>query len=78
MWCCGKTPEKGRDVQEDGQKEQNVWKELTGERKPQSGERGLLAQATQTIIVPPHMQKASLVSTNIWDVYTLCSHSGAL
>lgn len=45
MWCCGKTPEKGWDVDEDGQKEQNVWKELTGETQPQSGGGGLSAQA---------------------------------
>lgn len=79
MWCCGKIPEKGWDVNQDGQKEQNVWKKLTGETKPQSGhERGLLAQATQKIIMSPYVQKASLVCTNIWGVYTLCSHSGSL
>lgn len=45
MWRCGKTPEKGWDVDEDGHKEQNVWKELTGETEPQSGGGGLSAQA---------------------------------
>lgn len=76
MWRCGKTPEKGWDVDEDGQKEQNVWKELTGETEPQSGGGGS-AQAIVMMMMLPHVLKAS-VWPNIGVVYTLCSHSGAL
>lgn len=38
LWRCSKTPEKGWDVRKDGQKEQDIWEELTGETQPQGGQ----------------------------------------
>lgn len=68
MWCSSKTPEKGWDVHKDGQKEQNVWKELSGETEPQSGPGGLLAKeiVVVMVIMLPQMCKKPPYGKMFW------------
>lgn len=77
MWRCGETPEKVHDVQKHGHKEQNIWKELTKEKKKNTKWAvGAFSTGNTDENNFFFKKKASSVCINIWELVTLCSHRG--